>query len=84
MEDIKEQVRYGFSLWPFSALIMLGVFVNSFGPSLYQSLVSGIQGVPLFQAILVLGVVLIQLAGGIVGAAGFFGGLYKVISDAKE
>lgn len=82
MEDIKEQIRYGFSLWPFAVLIMLGVFINSFGPSLYQSLISGIQGVPLFQAILVLGVVLIQLVGGIVGAAGFFGALYKVIKEA--
>jgi glycerol uptake facilitator-like aquaporin len=63
---------------------MLGVFINSFGPSLYQSLISGIQGVPLFQVILVLGVILIQLVGGITGAAGVFGALYKVINDANE
>jgi hypothetical protein len=63
---------------------MLGVFVNSFGPGFYQSLLSGAQGLPLFQVILVLGVLLIQLAGGIIAGAGFFGGLYKVIKDAKE
>jgi hypothetical protein len=84
MDDTKEQVRYGFSLWPFATLAMLGVFVNSFGPGFYQSLLSGAQGLPLFQVILVLGVLLIQLAGGIIAGAGFFGGLYKVIKDAKE
>lgn len=84
MEDIKEQIRYGFSLWPFATLAMLGVFVNSFGPGYYQSLLSGAQGIPLSQVILVLGVLLIQLAGGVISGAGLFGGLYKVIKDAKE
>lgn len=84
MEDIKEQVRYGFTLWPFAALVMIGVFVNSFGPSLYQSLLSGAQGLPLFQGILVLGILLIQLAAGVIAGAGFFGGIYRVIRDAKE
>jgi len=84
MSDINEQVRYGFSLWPFAALIMIGIFVNSFGPGFYQSILSGAHGLPLFQVILVLGVILIQLAAGVIAGAGFFGGLYKVMRDARE
>lgn len=83
MDSISEQVRYGFSLWPFATLIMIGVFVNSFGISFYQSLLSG-AGLPFTQAILVLGIILIQFAAAIIAGAGFFGGLYRVIRDAKE
>lgn len=84
MDDISEQVRYGFRLWPFAALIMIGFFVNSFGPSFYQSILSGAQGLPLSEWILVIGVILIQLAAGIIAGAGFFGGLHKVIQDTRE
>lgn len=84
MEDIKEQVKYGFSLWPFAALIMIGAFVNSFGPGFYQSLLSGMSSMPLYRVVLILGVVLIQVAAGIIAGTGFFGGLYKVLQDARE
>ena len=84
MDDVIEQVRYGFSLWPFAALIMIGLFANSFGPSFYQSLISGAQGLPLSQVILVLGVILIQIVAGVIAGAGFFGGLYKVMQDTRE
>lgn len=84
MDDVMDQVRYGFGLWPFAALAMLGVFINSFGPQLYQSLLSGSQGIPLFQVVLLAGILLIQVAGGVIAGAGLFGGLYQVISDATE
>ncbi len=84
MDDINEQVRYGFSLWPFATLIMIGLFANSFGPGFYQSVISGAQGLPFSQVVLVLGVILIQIAAGIIAGAGFFGGLYKVMQDVRE
>lgn len=83
MSEIKEQIRYGFELWPFAALVMLGLIVNSFGPSLYQSLLAGARGIPLFQVILVVGIILIQLLAGIIAGAGFFGGLHRVLKDSQ-
>jgi len=84
MDDISERIRYGFGLWPFPALIMFGIFINSFGPSLYQSALSGLGGLPLSQVILIVGVLVIQLAAGIIAGAGFFGGLHKVLEDVRE
>jgi|GEM_PF-600926 hypothetical protein len=83
MDDISERIRYGFRLWPFPALIMVGVFINSFGTGLYQSVLSGL-GLPFVQVLLIIGVLLIQLAAGVIAGAGFFGGLYKVLEDVRE
>lgn len=84
MEDVIEQVKYGFSLWPFASLVIIGLFANRFGPSFYQSVISGSQGLPFSQVILVLGVILIQVLSGIVSGAGFFGGLFKVMKDSRN
>jgi hypothetical protein len=62
---------------------MVGVFINSFGPGLYQSVLSGL-GLPFVQVLLIIGVLLIQLAAGVIAGAGFFGGLYKVLEDVRE
>ena len=82
--DNSDYIRYGFRLWPFAVLVMLGVLVNGVGPSFYQSLLAGAQGIPLYSLIIVLGIILIQFLGGVIAAAGFFGALYKIFRDAQE
>ena len=83
MDDIREHVRYGFRLWPFAVLVMLGVLVNSIGPGFYQSLMSGMSGIPLYNILLIAGILVLQFAGGVIAAAGFFGALRKILQDSQ-
>lgn len=84
MRDLVDEIRYGLSLYPFAIVIAVGVFLSGTGPTLFQSLTSGIRGVPFYRIILLGGILGLQLIGAVVTAAGAFGALYTVIRDAKE
>lgn len=82
MRDFSDEIRYGFSLYPFAITIAVGFLLVNTGPTLYQSLMSSV-GVT-SRSVLLAGMLLIQLLGAVSVAAGFFGGLYRTIRDAKE
>lgn len=84
MEYFSEEIRYGLRLYPFAVVVMSGMFLTNLGPTLFRSLIAGMSGVPLYNVISITGILLLQLAGGIVAAAGFFGALYKVLNDSGE
>lgn len=79
----EEELRYGFRLYPFAVTIMLGVFLSGTGPALLRSFTAGISGVTGYNLVLLTGILGLQLLGGVFAAAGFFGGLKKVITDSK-
>lgn len=84
MRDLVDEIRYGFSLYPFAIVIAVGVFLSGTGPTLFQSLTAGIRGVPFYRLILLAGILALQLLGAVIAAAGAFGALYTVIRDSKE
>lgn len=81
MRDVTDEVRYGFSLYPFAAIIAVGVLLSSTGPTLLQTLLStaGISS----QAVMLTGILVAQLLGWIVAAAGLFGALKTVLDDTQ-
>lgn len=79
-----DEIRYGFSLYPFAVVLALGVFISGTGPTIFQSVTAGLRGTMFYQGILIAGILSIQILGAVVAAAGFFGGLYRVIRDAEE
>lgn len=84
MKNLSEEIRYGFELYPLTALIIVGMFISTTVPTLFQSVMSGMSSIPMYRVVLFVGILLIQLIGGVTAAAGFFGALYKVVQEAKE
>lgn len=83
MKDFSEEIRYGFDLYPFAVLLMLGTFITTTGPAILQSLLSGMSSIPAYTVIVLGSALLVQIVGGVVAAAGFFGALYRVLQDAE-
>lgn len=84
MRDLLDEIRYGFSLYPFALVIAAGVLISGTGPALFQSLMSGMSGIPLYRIVLVLGMLTLQVLGVVTTAAGAFGALYTILQDAEE
>lgn len=84
MVDTKEALRYGFSLYPYSLMVGIGLLVSGTGPALVNSAVQqmglGLQA----TATLVLGTAVFQLIGAVIALAGFFGALYKLMKDTGK
>ncbi len=80
----EEEIRYGFSLYPFALLMMLGVLFSSAGVVLVRSVFAGTGGAMFSGVLQLVFVLLFQALGTVTAAAGFFGALYKLIRDAKE
>ncbi len=83
MGDTRESIRYGFQLYPFALLIVLGLFISGSGTTLLQSVLGGLQSLPFFSVIVLLLTLALQALGAVIAAAGVFGALYRIIQDAK-
>lgn len=80
MGETTDTVRYGFGLYPFALLTMVGLFLVQYG----LQLLGAIPGMQLNTLTSILLLLVFQIGGGIIALAGFFGGLRQVIKDANE
>jgi hypothetical protein len=81
MADIKEAAKYGFNLYPFAGMIIIGMFLSQFGVRLIQIAVPSLaQSSTAVSVVLVL---VLQLIGGILALSGAFAALYKILEDAE-
>lgn len=84
MAQLSYEVRYGFGLYKFALLIAVGIFVSRTGPTILQTFTQGMATMQYYSLFLLTGILVLQLAGFVIAAAGFFGALYKVLNDANE
>lgn len=80
MKDFSDEIRYGFSLYPFAVIIAVGFLLSSTGPVVLQALMPGLA-TPGANVALVTSIIALQLLGAVVAAAGFFGALYRIMED---
>lgn len=81
MRDYTDDLAYGLELFPFTVTVALGLFLSGTGPALFRSLASGALE---SRAATLAAILVLQLTGAVIAGAGFFGGLYRVIRDAKQ
>lgn len=81
MANIKEAAKYGFNLYPFAGMIIVGMFLSQFGLRLIQILVPSLAQSS--TAVSITLVVILQLIGGILALSGAFGALYKILEDTQ-
>ena len=82
MADIKEAAKYGFNLYPFAGMIVIGMFLSQYGVSLLRAAIP--QLAQISTAVSITLVAIFQLGGGIIALAGVFAALYTIIEDATE
>lgn len=81
MADIKEAAKYGFNLYPFAGMIIVGMFLSQFGVQLLRAAVPALAQSSTTVSILL--VVIFQLIGGILALSGAFAALYQILEDTQ-
>ena len=81
MVNIKEAAKYGFNLYPFAGMIIVGMFLSQFGVQLLRTAVPALAESS--TAVSIILVVIFQLIGGILALSGAFAALYKILEDAE-
>lgn len=81
MADIQEAAKYGFNLYPFAGMIVIGMFLSQFGLRLLQTALPSLAQSS--TAVSIVLVVIFQLIGGILALSGAFAALYTILEDTQ-